>query len=78
VIVDDEETERTSVVGPYSEGADLSLRCDVYGGKCATYTLCNTLMDTTWYLMRSAYSVCRLMSLVPLNKLRTENLSCPC
>ncbi|XP_023707814.1 synaptogenesis protein syg-2 isoform X4 [Cryptotermes secundus] len=33
VIVDEEGTERTSVVGPYSEGADLALRCDVYGGK---------------------------------------------
>ena len=47
MIVDEEGTERTSVVGPYSEGADLSLSCDVYGGKCAPYTLCNTLMDTT-------------------------------
>ncbi|KAJ9581210.1 hypothetical protein L9F63_023615, partial [Diploptera punctata] len=31
VIVDEEGVERTSVVGPYSEGADLALRCDVYG-----------------------------------------------
>ena len=47
MIFDEEGTERTSVVGPYSEGADLSLRCDVYGGKCIPHTLYNTLMDTT-------------------------------
>lgn len=35
-------------------------------------------MCTTWYLMRSACSVFCLVSLVPLNKLRTENLSSPC
>jgi hypothetical protein len=39
VIVDEEGTERTSVVGPYSEGADLALRCDVYGGKYACHAL---------------------------------------
>lgn len=33
VIVDKAGKERTSVVGPYTEGADLILRCDVYGGK---------------------------------------------
>jgi hypothetical protein len=45
VIVDEEGAERTSVVGPYSEGADLALRCDVYGGKYMHHTLCNTLLD---------------------------------
>jgi hypothetical protein len=47
VIIDKEGLERTSFVGPYPEGADLLLRCDVYGGKCTRYTLYNILMDTT-------------------------------
>ncbi|XP_075223884.1 nephrin-like, partial [Lycorma delicatula] len=33
VITDETGQERTSVVGPYAEGADLYLRCLVYGGK---------------------------------------------
>jgi hypothetical protein len=49
VIVDEEGTERTSVVGPYSEGADLALRCDVYGGKYMYYISCNTLLDTKFF-----------------------------
>lgn len=32
VILDESGIERTSVVGPYSEGSNLLLRCDVYGG----------------------------------------------
>lgn len=33
IILDESGIERTSVVGPYSEGSNLLLRCDVYGGK---------------------------------------------
>lgn len=32
-IRDESETERASVVGPYSEGDIVKLKCDVYGGK---------------------------------------------
>lgn len=32
-IKDESNTERTSVVGPYSEGDIIKLKCDVYGGK---------------------------------------------
>lgn len=32
VITDETGQERTSVVGPYAEGAELHLRCLVYGG----------------------------------------------
>lgn len=32
-IKDESGTERTSVVGPYSEGDIIKLKCDVYGGK---------------------------------------------
>ncbi|XP_063232136.1 hemicentin-1-like [Bacillus rossius redtenbacheri] len=33
VILDENGVERTSVVGPYAEGASLKLRCVVHGGK---------------------------------------------
>lgn len=32
-IRDESGTERASVVGPYSEGDVVKLKCDVYGGK---------------------------------------------
>ncbi|XP_049785945.1 hemicentin-2-like [Schistocerca cancellata] len=35
VIVDEKGNNRTSVVGPYTEGSSLSLSCDVFGGKPA-------------------------------------------
>jgi hypothetical protein len=44
VIMDEEGAERTSVVGPYSEGADLALRCDVYGGKYTRHALRSILL----------------------------------
>jgi hypothetical protein len=61
VIVDEKGAERTSVVGPYSEGADLALRCDVYGGKCMCHILhyaVHSWMQSSSYLMRSAFSAC--------------------
>lgn len=33
VITDENGITRTSQVGPYLEGSDLELHCDVYGGK---------------------------------------------
>lgn len=33
-IKDESGTERTSVVGPYSEGDIVKLKCDVFGGEC--------------------------------------------
>lgn len=33
VITDESGQEKASVVGPYTEGAELRLRCLVYGGK---------------------------------------------
>ncbi|KAK7792368.1 hypothetical protein R5R35_009968 [Gryllus longicercus] len=33
IILDESGLERTSVVGPYMQGANLVLRCDVYGGE---------------------------------------------
>lgn len=33
VILDESGLERRSVVGPYAEGADMLLRCEVFGGK---------------------------------------------
>lgn len=33
VVTDDNGSELTSVVGPFSEGASFTLRCDVFGGK---------------------------------------------
>jgi hypothetical protein len=47
VIVDEKGAERTSVVGPYSEGADLALRCDVYGGKYMCRVLHYCIMQNT-------------------------------
>ncbi|XP_044729672.1 protein turtle-like [Chrysoperla carnea] len=41
VITDDAGLERTSVVGPFSEGASFVLRCDVFGGK--------PVPQVTWY-----------------------------
>lgn len=32
-IFDENRIDRTSVVGPYTEGSDLILTCEVYGGK---------------------------------------------
>jgi hypothetical protein len=57
VIMDEKGSERTSVVGPYSEGADLVLRCDVYGGKYMHHALhCaeRVWMRTSSYLMKPA------------------------
>jgi hypothetical protein len=51
VIMDEEGTERTSVVGPYSEGADLALRCDVYGGKYICHALRSTLLVTEVFII---------------------------
>ncbi|XP_014294397.1 nephrin isoform X2 [Halyomorpha halys] len=32
-IVDENDAEKNNIVGPYEEGSDLNLRCQVYGGK---------------------------------------------
>lgn len=37
-IFDENHIERTSVVGPYTEGADLILSCEVNGGKLIVFT----------------------------------------
>lgn len=37
-IKDDTGVERSTVVGPYSEGDIITLSCEVFGGKCP-YTL---------------------------------------
>jgi len=46
-IRDESNTERTSVVGPYSEGDTMKLKCDVFGGK--------PMPNLTWF--RDGYPI---------------------
>lgn len=36
-VKDESGAERTSVVGPYSEGDTINLYCEVFGGKYSTF-----------------------------------------
>jgi hypothetical protein len=62
-IRDESNTERNSVVGPYSEGDTMKLKCDVFGGK--------PLPNITWY--RDGYPIEATTDFVPSGRhLRSE------
>lgn len=62
-IRDESNTERNSVVGPYSEGDTMKLKCDVFGGRPTP--------NVTWY--RDGYPISSEAFLVPSGRhLRSE------
>lgn len=62
-IRDESNTERSSVVGPYSEGDTMKLKCDVFGGKPTP--------NLTWY--RDGYPITSESIAVPSGRyLRSE------
>jgi Immunoglobulin domain len=62
-IRDESNSERTTVVGPYSEGDTMKLKCDVYGGKPTP--------KLTWH--RDGYPILSETFLVPSGRhLRSE------